>query len=57
MAKRPNLDHTRQKQKVHHCPDCGGLVKLFKAARGGKMRGRCTKGHEHPKRELILDRP
>lgn len=51
-AKRPILDPMRQRQKAHYCPDCEMPVKLFK--QGGKMRGRCGKGHEYPKAALVL---
>lgn len=53
-VKRPILDPTKQRQKAHYCPDCGAAVRLVKAMRGGKLRGRCPAGHVHPKAALEL---
>lgn len=43
----------------HECPDCGETAELYRLAKSSAgdprpqgMRGRCEKGHDHPKRAL-----
>lgn len=48
-----NPNRLRGVQKKHYCPTCDDLSALYMVMPKRRMMGRCEKGHEHTKRELV----